>query len=85
MDFAIEPQAEDRPCPIESQETADQIRKHLVTLPDEQREVVVLRIKAGLTFKEIARIQQTTIPTVQGRYRYGINKLRSLLNGEIEK
>ena len=26
-----------------------------------------------------------TIPTVQGRYRYGIDKLRSLLNGELEK
>jgi len=36
-----------------------------------------------LTFKEIARIQDVSISTVQGRYRYGIDKLRSLLNGEL--
>jgi len=82
-DFAIEPQADDTPCRVETQETAEKIRTHLATLPDDQREVVVLRIKAGLKFKEIARMQQTTIPTVQGRYRYGIDKLRSLLNGEL--
>ena len=83
-DFATEPQAQMPPCPVEAQEAAEQIRYHLAALPDEQRQVVVLRAKAGLTFKDIARIQQTTIPTVQGRYRYGIDKLRVLLNGELE-
>jgi RNA polymerase sigma-70 factor (ECF subfamily) len=82
-DFAIEPQADDTPCPVETQETAETIRIHLAALPEDQREAVILRIKAGLKFKDIARIQQTTIPTVQGRYRYGIDKLRSLLNGEL--
>jgi RNA polymerase sigma-70 factor (ECF subfamily) len=84
-DFEIEPPANRLPCPVESAETAEQLRTSLATLPDEQREVVVLRITAGLKFKEIARIQQTTIPTVQGRYRYGIDKLRSLLNGELNQ
>ncbi|MBL7214198.1 MAG: sigma-70 family RNA polymerase sigma factor [Phycisphaerae bacterium] len=84
-DFQVEPQASPSHCPIESQEIADRLRMHLSALPDEQREVVVLRVKAGLKFKDIARIQQTSIPTVQGRYRYGIDKLRSLLNGELEK
>jgi RNA polymerase sigma factor (sigma-70 family) len=84
-DLTIEPQAKQRPCPVETQETADRIRSHLAALPLEQREVVLLRLKADLTFKEIARIQNVSIPTVQGRYRYGIDKLRSLLNGELEK
>lgn len=84
-DFSIEPQAQITSCPVETQETAEKIRTHLAALPDEQREVVVLRVKAGLKFKEIARIQAVSIPTVQGRYRYGIDKLRSLLNGELEK
>ncbi len=83
-DFETEPPARISPCPVESQETADKLRSSLAALPDDQREAVVLRIKAGLKFKEIARLQQTTIPTVQGRYRYGIDKLRSLLNGELQ-
>ena len=83
-DFTTEPQAEEMPCPVESQETANQIRTHLAALPDDQREAVLLRIKAELPFKEIARIQEVSISTVQGRYRYGIDKLRSLLNGELQ-
>ena len=85
VDMTTEPQADEIPCPVESQETADTIRTHLAGLPDEQREAVVLRIKAELPFKEIARIQEVSITTAQGRYRYGIDKLRSLLNGELEK
>ena len=84
-DMTTEPQADESPCPVESQETADAIRTHLAGLPDEQREAVVLRIKAELPFKEIARIQDVSLDTAKGRYRYGIDKLRSLLNGELEK
>lgn len=84
-ELTSEPQIEPPPCPMETQETAQKLRLYLASLSDEQREAVVLRIKAGLKFKDIARIQQTTISTVQGRYRYGIDKLRSLLNGELEK
>ncbi|MHC5157846.1 MAG: RNA polymerase sigma factor [Planctomycetota bacterium] len=81
--ITTESQADKTPCPVESQETADTIRTHLAGLPDEQREAVVLRIKAELPFKEIARVQNVSIPTAQGRYRYGIEKLRSLLIGEL--
>ena len=83
-DITTDLQADSILCPVESQEIADKLRTHLANLPDEQREVVLLRIKADLTFKEIARIQDVPIPTAQGRYRYGIDKLRSLLNGELE-
>jgi RNA polymerase sigma factor (sigma-70 family) len=55
----------------------------LAQLPEEQREVVTLRLNAGLKFKEIARLQDTSLPTVQGRYRYGIEKLRALVPGEM--
>ncbi len=56
----------------------------LATLPYEQREVVVLHLKGDLTFRAIAAVQGTSINTIQSRYRYGIDKLRSLLNGEVE-
>jgi RNA polymerase sigma-70 factor (ECF subfamily) len=53
-------------------------------LPEEQREVVLLRLKANLKFRDIAQLQQTSVNTVLGRYRYGLDRLRSLLNGEVE-
>ncbi len=57
----------------------------LALLPYEQREVVVLHLKGDLTFREIAAVQGGSINTVQSRYRYGIEKLRSLLNGEVQR
>ncbi|MCU0914015.1 MAG: sigma-70 family RNA polymerase sigma factor [Planctomycetes bacterium] len=56
----------------------------LAQLPYEQREVVSLHTQGDLTFREIAAIQKAPINTVQGRYRYGMSKLRSLLNGELD-
>jgi RNA polymerase sigma factor (sigma-70 family) len=53
-------------------------------LPPEQQEVVTLRFEAGMGFEQIARIQNASINTVQGRYRYGMEKLRALLNSEVE-
>ena len=57
--------------------------KALGQLPLEQREVIVLRLNAGMRFKQIAEVQKTSVPTVQGRYRYGIDKLRTALGGGL--
>ena len=57
----------------------------LSQIPYEQREVLTLYMQGDMTFKQIAKIQNLSINTVQGRYRYGLNKLRSLLNGEMKK
>jgi len=38
-----------------------------------------------MKFRDIAKLQQVSINTVQGRYRYGLNRLRSTLNGEAEE
>ena len=51
----------------------------LEQLPYEQREVLVLRYFGDLKFKAIAKSQGVSINTVQGRCRYGLEKLRSLL------
>lgn len=53
-------------------------------LPYEQREVLMLYIYSGLKFAAIARLQAVSINTVQGRYRYALDKLRSLLNREVK-
>jgi len=66
-------------------EQMQQLSDAMSQLPFEQREVVTLRFEAGLGFPQIARIQNASINTVQGRYRYGMEKLRTLLNSEVTK
>ena len=48
-------------------------------LPIEQREVIVLKVWHGHTFEQIATLQGASPNTVAGRYRYGLQKLRSCL------
>ena len=54
-------------------------------LPYEQWEAVVLRAKGGMRFREIARLQGVPAKTVQSRYRYGLDKLQSLLDQESKQ
>jgi RNA polymerase sigma-70 factor (ECF subfamily) len=60
-------------------EAERQAMKALAALPREQREVIVLKIWNGLTFEEIGRLFELSPNTVAGRYRYGLNKLRTSL------
>lgn len=66
-------------------EQAVRLNHAIAQLPNEQREVVLLRLKADMRFRDIAKLQHVSINTVQGRYRYGLDRLRSMLNGEVEK
>ncbi len=54
-------------------------------LPYEQREVVILHLRAGMRFRQIAKLQGISVNTIKGRYRYGLDKLRSILNGDMKK
>lgn len=53
-------------------------------LPTEQAEVIWLHLHAELTFREIARTNDLSIATVHSRYRYGLQKMRVLLDGQME-
>ncbi len=66
-------------------EESQRLNRAMARLPDEQREVIVLRLKGEMKFSRIAKLHGVSINTIQGRYRYGLNKLRSILNGEVEK
>ena len=57
----------------------DKIRSMLEQLPEEQREVIVLRHYADMSFKEIAGITYTSINTALGRMRYGLINLRKMM------
>jgi RNA polymerase sigma-70 factor (ECF subfamily) len=53
----------------------------LATLPQEQREVIVLKIWHEHTFEEVGELLDISPNTAAGRYRYGLQKLRLFLKG----
>ncbi len=61
------------------------LREAIAKIPYEQREVVILHLQGRRTFRQIAELQGIAVSTIQSRYRYGLEKLRSLLDGEVEK
>ena len=64
---------------IEKRQVHDSVRKLVEELPDEQREVIVLRIYADLSFKEISELTGVSINTALGRMRYALINLRKLI------
>jgi RNA polymerase sigma-70 factor, ECF subfamily len=68
---------------VERSEQAQKARAALTQLPYEQREVIMLRLHADMKFREIAKVQKVSVKTALSRYRYGLDKLRSMLNGEV--
>jgi len=66
-------------------EELQQLSKAMAQLPYEQKEVVMLHLHGGMMFKQIAKAQNVSINTVQSRYRYALEKLRSSLNSEMRK
>ena len=53
----------------------------LAELPVEQREVIVLKLWHGRTFEEIGGLLEISPNTVAGRWRYGLQKIKSKLEG----
>ena len=68
-----------------SAELSRRIDQAMEQVPYEQREVIILHLQSGMRFKAIAQSQGVSINTIQSRYRYGLDKLRMLLNGTVEK
>jgi len=80
----VPPDASQADEPLIYRERCERLSNALAELPYEQREAVVLKVKQNMTLKEIAKLQHVSVSTVHGRYRYGLDKLRTLLNGEIQ-
>lgn len=55
------------------------LQQLLQSIPQEQREVVILRIHDGLKFKEIAKITGCSLPTAKSRFRLGIANMRKVV------
>ena len=73
------PVAESPDAQVILQEDTQRLKRALAELPYEQREVVLLHLQGELTFSKIAELQAVPLSTAQGRYRYGLEKLRSIL------
>ncbi len=83
----VEPAAPDSDNPSSNAVSNEQSRRLLQALgqlPYEQREVLVFRAYSNMKFAAIAAQQNVSINTVQGRYRYALDKIRSILNGEVK-
>ena len=61
------------------QQSYDRVRRMLDLLPQEQKEVIVLRHYGDLSFKEIADLTNCSINTALGRMRYGLINLRKMM------
>lgn len=57
----------------------ERVRQMLDLLPEDQREVIILRHYADLSFKEIASLTNCSINTALGRMRYGLINLRKMM------
>lgn len=77
-------------CPEDNQErkliknqTYSKVKQLVNALPEEQREVIVLRHYAELSFKEIAELTNVSINTALGRMRYALINIRKMI-GEYQ-
>ena len=65
--------------PVAGNERSQELERALANLPVEQRQVVALKIDAGLTFEQIGKVMQLSPNTAASRYRYALEKLRNSL------
>lgn len=61
-----------------------QLQNAMAQIGYDQRETVILYCYKGLRFRQIAKLQGISVNTVKSRYRYGLDKLRKILNSEFE-
>ena len=66
-------------------EQARDLNRVIAQLSYEQREVIMLHLRGGMKFREIAGVQGVSINTAKSRYRYGLEKLRTLLSDQEKK
>jgi RNA polymerase sigma-70 factor (ECF subfamily) len=68
---------------LEEQETLEQLRQALLHLRPEEKEVFLLRQNGDLTYEQIAELQERPVGTVKTQMRSALQKLRKILNPEM--
>ena len=77
--------SDEPPRSIICNEELQQLSCAMAQLPYDQREAIMLHFQAAMTFKRIADSLGVSVNTVKSRYRYGLDKLRLLLDNEVKK
>jgi len=83
-----EPVSADPDEPLQAIICNEQLRQlgnAMTRLPYDQREVIMLHFQAGMTFRAIGKSLGISANTAKSRYRYGLDKLRSIFNIEAKK
>lgn len=65
---------------LEDQESLERLRKAILDLRLEEKEVFLLRQNGGLTYEQIAEIRNAPVGTVKTQMRAALQKLRKVLN-----
>ena len=65
-------------------EQLQQLSSAMSELPYEQREIIMLHFQAGMTFRTIGKSLGISANTAKSRYRYGLDKLRSIFDSEAK-
>jgi RNA polymerase sigma-70 factor (ECF subfamily) len=81
----VSPDADEPPSSIVCSEELQQLSCAMTQLAYDQREAIMLHFQAAMTFRTIATQQGISVNTVKSRYRYGLDKLRSILDSESKK
>ncbi len=67
---------------VETHDLHQRVRAAVMALPDDQREVIVLKEYEGLTFQEIAEVLGLPVSTVKTRLYRGLDRMRERLSRE---
>ena len=67
---------------VEARDLQQRVRAAVMALPDDQREVIVLKEYEGLTFQEIAEVLGLPVSTVKTRLYRGLDRMRERLVSE---
>ncbi|MBE4909243.1 RNA polymerase sigma factor [Bacillus luteolus] len=76
---SLESKEKSVPYIFERKETRERVRNAIHSLPEYQREVLILKYFHSMKIKEIAVVSNTSVPTVKSRLRQGLDKLTKLL------
>ena len=83
-DFSIFSVLSDNSLNIEKQiikgQVEDDVRRLIQELPDDQKEVLIMRIYKDMSFKEISEQTGVSINTALGRMRYALINLRKVID-----
>ena len=67
---------------LAADEQQQALQRALNTLPDAQREAVVMRVYGDLSFRQIAEVTSEPLTTIASRYQRALGKLRDVLQRE---